>query len=75
MQVLPFLWNRMPAHRLTVRSHAFAFGYSLAVMIVYQILSSFERRLSDNSGVKTDNLIRSFLSGNILFTAFPAKSS
>ena len=30
VQVLPSRWNRMLSHRLTVRNHAFAFGYSLA---------------------------------------------
>jgi len=47
----------MPAHRLTVRNHAFAFGYSLATMMVYQNLLSIERRVSDNLGKKTDNWI------------------
>jgi hypothetical protein len=46
----------MPAHRLTVRNHAFAFGYSLATMIVYQKLLSFERCRSDTSGAEPDNL-------------------
>lgn len=56
MQVLPSRCNRMPSHRLTVCNHALAFGYSLATMIVYQKILSFERCRSDNSYTEPDNL-------------------
>ena len=56
MQVLPFRWNRMRLHRLTVCNHALAFGYSLATMIVYQISLIFERKPGDNSNNKTDKI-------------------
>jgi len=48
MQVLPFRCHRALSRRLTVRSNAFAFGYSLAAKTVYQIPQLFERSKTDS---------------------------
>lgn len=55
MQVLPSRCHRTLARRLTVRSRASAFGYSLATITVYQILPSVERPPSDNWNGESDN--------------------
>ena len=55
MQVLPSRCHRTLARRLTVRSRASAFGYSLATMTVYQTLRRIERQENDNWNGESDN--------------------
>ena len=64
----------MRPHRLSVCNHAFAFGYSLATVTVYQRSRIFERRQSDNSGQKTDIAARN-ISHLPILTPSPADFS